>query len=197
MLIAEVAVDGTMRQASSAGFRKIANFIFGNNTPAAAADGDGTSSEKIAMTSPVRMEIEGSKQRSDKEVIAMTSPVRMDMAGTESLSNDDSGSVRMSFVMPSKYTAASLPKPKTSDVIITEVPSHVAAALTFRGHIRGRQLVEKKKQELLALMKAEGLVPKGDLKLYQYHPPFTYGWQRVNEVLFEVDEEAKSAAASR
>eukprot|EP00878_Enallax_costatus_P014862 GHUV01015557.1.p1 GENE.GHUV01015557.1~~GHUV01015557.1.p1 ORF type:complete len:191 (+),score=60.85 GHUV01015557.1:456-1028(+) len=189
MLIAEVTVNGTMREASSAGFKKIANFIFGNNSPANGAAG---SSEKIAMTSPVRMEIEGSK-KSDKEVIAMTSPVRMDMGGTESLSNDAKGEVKMSFVMPSKYTKESLPKPKTGDVSITEVPGHVAAVLTFRGHIRGRKLVEKKKQELLDLMQAEGLVPKGDVKLYQYHPPFTYGWQRVNEVLFDIEDKSAKA----
>lgn len=28
---------------------------------------------------------------------------------------------------------------------------------------------------------------------YQYHPPFTWGWQRLNEVLFEVQEAAAAA----
>ncbi|WIA14919.1 hypothetical protein OEZ85_001632 [Tetradesmus obliquus] len=183
MLIAEVAVGGTMRQASSSGFRKIANFIFGNNTAA------GQGSEKIAMTSPVRMEIEGSKKKQgSSQAIAMTSPVIMEMAGTESLPNDAAGDVKMSFVMPSKYDAATLPKPNNPDVQIKEVPGHTAAVLTFRGHVRGRELVERKKQELAALLAAEGLVPVGEVKLYQYHPPFTYGWQRVNEVLFEVKE---------
>lgn len=57
---------------------------------------------------------------------------------------------------------------------------------------RGRSIVQQKKQELLELIKAEGLVPVGDVKLYQYHPPFTFGLQRVNEVLFEVKEAARS-----
>lgn len=60
----------------------------------------------------------------------------MDMAGSESLSNDERGDAVMSFVMPSKYTKESLPKPNNPDVKIVEVPSHLAAALTFRGHIR-------------------------------------------------------------
>jgi hypothetical protein len=60
----------------------------------------------------------------------------MEMAGTESLSNDAAGDVMMSFVMPSKYTKDTLPKPKNPDVAIIEVPSHLAAALTFRGHVR-------------------------------------------------------------
>jgi hypothetical protein len=33
-----------------------------------------------------------------------------------------------------------------------QVPGHTAAVLTFRGHVRGRDLVEKKKQELTALL---------------------------------------------
>lgn len=65
-----------------------------------------------------------------------SSPVRMDMSGSEALSNDASGDVLMSFVMPSKFTKATLPQPRDSDVRIKEVPSHLAAALTFRGHIR-------------------------------------------------------------
>eukprot|EP00775_Hariotina_reticulata_P002437 gene2437-2740_t len=55
----------------------------------------------------------------------------------------------MSFVMPSKYTQDTLPRPNNPDVKIVE---------------------------------AEGLEPVGDVQLYQYHPPFTYGWQR-NEFL--------------
>jgi hypothetical protein len=38
------------------------------------------------------------------------------------------------------------------------------------------------------MSQAEGLVPQGNVVLNQYHPPFTYGWQRVNEVCFEVRE---------
>jgi hypothetical protein len=49
-----------MRESSSAGFRKIANFIFGNNSAAAnAPSGSGKQGEAIAMTSPVRMQLQG------------------------------------------------------------------------------------------------------------------------------------------
>lgn len=43
---------------------------------------------------------------------------------------------------------------------------------------------------------AEGLAPEGDVTLYQYHPPFTYGWQRVNEVLFRVAGAGAGAGAA-
>lgn len=178
MLVAEVEVEGTMREASSNGFRKIAKFIFGGNTKA-----EGSGSEPVAMTSPVRQELMG-----PSEPIAMTSPVVMSMGGTEQLAPDASGVVKMSFVMPSKYTKDTLPRPNDPSVEIKEVPGHTVAALSFRGQIRNRQVVEDKKKQLLEIMKAEGLEPEGNVTLLQYHPPFTYGWQRVNEVLFNVKQ---------
>jgi len=61
-----------MRESSSAGFRKIAKFIFGGNSPAGAA-GASSKGENIAMTSPVRMEIQGTDSSSSgSSKIAMT-----------------------------------------------------------------------------------------------------------------------------
>lgn len=51
ILIAETLVEGDMDEASSKGFRLIADFIFGNNQIADASTG-----EKIAMTAPVTVE---------------------------------------------------------------------------------------------------------------------------------------------
>ncbi|KAI8468954.1 MAG: SOUL hem-binding protein [Monoraphidium minutum] len=181
MLIAEVEVDGTMREASSSGFRKIARFIFGGNTKA----GGGGGGESVSMTSPVRQEL---VDKPPSEPIAMTSPVVMAMGGSEGLPQDAAGKVLMSFVMPSKYTKDTLPRPNDDSVAIKEVPAHTVAALTFRGHVRDRAAVEAKKRQLLDILKAEGLAPEGDVTLMQYHPPFTYGWQRVNEVTFRVRE---------
>ncbi|GBF93060.1 hypothetical protein Rsub_05671 [Raphidocelis subcapitata] len=177
MLVAEVEVEGNMRETSSQGFRKIARFIFGANT---AAGGGG--SQAVAMTSPVREELMPS------EAVAMTSPVVMAMGGSESLGADEKGTVRMSFVMPSKYTKETLPRPNDPSVEIKEVPAHTVAALTFRGQVRNRTVVEQRKQQLLEILKAEGITPEGAVQLNQYHPPFTYGIQRVNEVLFRIKE---------
>jgi hypothetical protein len=51
MLVAETVVDGDMDEASTRGFRKIADFIFGNNQSAQTGG-----SAKIAMTAPVTQE---------------------------------------------------------------------------------------------------------------------------------------------
>lgn len=197
MLIAEVEVDGTMKEATSGGFTKIARFIFGQNTRADGAGGG----EVVAMTSPVQQELlpKGPSEpiamtspvvmsMGPSEPIAMTSPVVMSMAGTEALPRDAPGKARMSFVMPSKYNKETLPRPNDGSVEIVEVPAKTVASLSFRGQIRHRSVVEERKKQLLQIMQAEGLAPEGNVTLLQYHPPFTYGIQRVNEVQFVVKE---------
>jgi len=49
MIVAEVEVSGARKQAINAGFRLIADYIFGNNSP----------SKKIAMTAPVSQQSAG------------------------------------------------------------------------------------------------------------------------------------------
>ena len=61
LIVAEVLVDGDMKQASSKGFKLIADYIIGNNK-SKTGDKIGTS-EKISMTAPVTMQKEASKWR--------------------------------------------------------------------------------------------------------------------------------------
>jgi hypothetical protein len=56
-IVAETRVSGSLDKASSAGFRLIANYIFGNNTSRTGG------SEKISMTAPVSMEQTGEQWR--------------------------------------------------------------------------------------------------------------------------------------
>ncbi|GAB4823358.1 hypothetical protein N2152v2_010404 [Parachlorella kessleri] len=174
-LVAEVVVQGTdMRGALSDGFRQIAGFIFGKNT-AAGSEG----SEKVAMTAPVTLQVKDSSAGSEK--IAMTAPVAAEMKGD--------GSYKVSFIMPSKYTKDTLPRPNNPNVHIKEVPGHTMAAITFGGNSPRENTVEQYKRRLLDLLEEAGLEPKGDeVFLYQYHPPFAPGWMRENEVLLPVKE---------
>ena len=75
-IVAEVVVKGDFEDASSAAFRKLFNYISGDNT----------GREKVAMTAP-----ESQKPKSEK--IAMTSPVTMSLED----------SMTMMFMVP-KYT---------------------------------------------------------------------------------------------
>lgn len=40
--------------------------------------------------------------------------------------------------------------------VAVQVPAHTVAALSFRGHVRNRTIVEAKKQQLLDIMKVCG-----------------------------------------
>lgn len=63
-VLASVTIQGNARQAASAGFRKLAGYIFGGNAPG----------EKIAMTVPVGQVPEG-----DHFEITFTMPARFDL----------------------------------------------------------------------------------------------------------------------
>jgi len=125
------------------------------------------------MTSPVTLEATSQK-------IAMTAPV------TAEASQEDS--YKVTFIMPSHYTKDTLPKPKNENVGIIEVPARTMAALQWRGRSPSEETTRARAAELKAAMKEAGLVPKGNMHLWQYHPPFAPAWMRRNEVLFEVEE---------
>lgn len=161
MIVAETEVAGDLWGASNDGFRVIAGYIFGNN--ASVTQGG---AEKIAMTAPVTMEA-----RSEK--IAMTAPVTTESAD---------GRYRMHFVMPSRYTMATLPRPKDDRVKLREVPPQRMAVVKFSG-LSGEGKVKEKTDELLAWMKAEGLEAGGAPQLARYDPPWTIPFLRRNEVM--------------
>ena len=99
MLVAETLVDGDMDDAGSIGFRKIADYIFGNNQVQT-----GTSSTKIAMTAPVTMEPQSQK-------IAMTAPVALIPIENIGASKQ----WRVQLPLPSPVTLNTLPTAKNPE----------------------------------------------------------------------------------
>lgn len=176
-LVAEVTLSNVsdMKEALSSGFRQIAGFIFGKNVAPT-----GVGNEKVAMTSPVTLE---STQEPQSAKIAMTSPVAAEKSAE--------GAYKVSFIMPSKYTLETLPKPLNENVKIYQVPARTMAALTWNGPSPREQKMAQKLSELKEILKAEGLEVANDKShLWQYHPPFAFPFQRVNEVLLEVNVNA-------
>lgn len=188
MLIAEATVtDLPLRESMGEGFKKVAKFIFGGNKAAQ----NNTKSESIAMTAPVRMSMpEGQSTK-----IAMTAPVRTEIASSDESSGSSKSVYKISFTMPSKYTKETLPVPDNSELEIKEVPPHRAVAITFGGPSPSAQVIESKRQELLAAAKEHGLTTKGDVLVYQYHPPFAPSFVRLNEVLYEIEDKDTDVAA--
>ena len=200
-IVAETTVPsgpdaGGMRGAMNGGFRSVAGYIFGGNSKAGTS-----SSESVAMTSPVRAE---------PVQLSMTAPVRAVPGGAAGAE-----SYKVSFVMPRKYTLATLPTPKDPRVQLREEPPHLAAALAFRRAARNHRPAlpapsvrgsdwaradpsrsgspdegewQRRQRELEAILTAEGLQPEpGAAPLYyQYYPPFVPAWMRLCEVLLRV-----------
>ena len=159
-LIAEVVVDGDMDEASSKGFRLIADYIFGNNqTPGSEQQ------SKIAMTAPVTVEPQSSK-------IAMTAPVTATRW-------------RVHFVMPSQYTLANIPKPKNKAVSLRELPSKYFVVHSYSGFNTAAR-VQTKTDETLAWATQQSLRVVGTPQLARYDPPWTLPMFRRNEIMLEV-----------
>ncbi|MDG1453457.1 MAG: heme-binding protein [Methylophilaceae bacterium] len=167
-IIAETTLSGDLDAASSAGFKLIADYIFGNN--AALAGGN----EKISMTAPVTMEATTNKPSK----ISMTAPVSMAPADGQGEFNQ----WRMHFVMPSEYTMDTLPKPNNPAVILREMPNSHYAVHRF-SWFAGEEKVKQKTKELLAWMKSNNITPTGKAELARYNPPWTLPFLRRNEIM--------------
>jgi hypothetical protein len=161
MIVAETLVEGDMDQASSQGFRLLADYIFGNNRSRT-----GSTNAKIAMTSPVTMQ-------PSRERIAMTAPVGLEARD---------GQWRVHFVMPASYTMETLPVPNDARVSLRELPEQKVAAVVFSG-MAGEAKVNAKTKAILAWMDERGLKPAASPQLARYNPPWTLPSFRRNEIL--------------
>jgi hypothetical protein len=169
LIVAEVKVGGDLDAASSQGFRLIAAYIFGSNEV----------SEKISMTAPVGIE---SSDQNKSAKIAMTAPVIIE---SNMLPVGAVNQWTVSFVMPSEYTMASLPKPINPQIKISEVPAEKRAAITFSGFYN-EEKVQEKTQALRDWIRAKNLKPIGEPQFARYNPPWTLPFMRRNEILIQV-----------
>lgn len=163
LIVAEVTVIGTQKEASQAGFRRLAGYIFGGN------DGG----RRIAMTTPV------TKERKDQAVgrkIAMTAPVTQ--IGSK-------GDWIVRFTMPSDLTMSDLPAPNDKRVTLKALPATRQAVLHFSG-LTGEAKVAKETANLLAAISEHKLSPVGAVSLARYNPPWTPWFLRRNEVMVSV-----------
>ena len=172
ILVAEVEVEGDMDEASSKGFRLIADFIFGNNR---APNPEGRS--KIAMTAPVTVEPVST-------AMAMTYPVTVE---PQSMARDMRAAHkwRVHFVMPSQYSLASIPQPVNEAVTLKEIPSKYFVVHKYSG-LNTLSRVQEKTEQTLQWAKEKSLTALGSPKLSRYDPPWTLPMFRRNEILLEI-----------
>ena len=160
-IVAEVIVNGGFEDASGAAFRKLFNYISGDNS----------GRDKIAMTTPVA-------QKAGPEKIAMTSPVGQRKSGEN---------WAVSFMMPAVYTMDSIPLPDDPSVILREVPAHRAAAIRYSG-TWSEKGYKKQLAILQEWMQAENLEAAGEPVWARYNAPFTPWFMRRNEILIPYSE---------
>lgn len=173
MLVAETTVEGDMDEASNKGFRKIADYIFGNNQSAQSGN-----AAKIAMTAPVTLEPQSEK-------IAMTAPVTLSATGQEP-GMAASNKWRVHFVMPSQYTLSNIPQPKNPDVKLREIPGKLFAVNSYSG-FNTQARVQSKTDELSAWVLTQKMKALSSPQLSRYDPPWTLPMFRRNEIMIEVE----------
>lgn len=110
------------------------------------------------------------------EKIAMTAPVTQ---------KEDGGSWTIQFIMPSGYDLTRLPKPAGTDVTLREMPPAKRAAIRFSGWWSD-ELFREKDEALRAWLTAKGLSTTGTPTFAYYNDPFTPGFLRRNEILYDL-----------
>ena len=162
-ILAQVQVQGDFDDATSRGFKVLADYIFGNNL---SLDGN----TKINMTAPVVLE-------PISELIDMTAPV---------LAVGENEEWVVSFVMPKKYSLDTLPKPNNKDIRISSLPPEKYAVVVFSGLVR-----ESNYDEQIILLNNfvanNNLVTVGKVQIARYNPPWTLPFFRRNELMIRVN----------
>ena len=161
-ILAQVSVLGDFNEATSKGFKLLADFIFGNNI---SIDG----SSKIDMTAPVVVE-------PVSEIINMTAPVI-----TEGINNE----WVVSFVMPKEYSLSTLPKPNNKNITITRLPAEKYAVIVFSGLVRKSNYDEQVKLLKKFILK-KNLKTIGLIQIARYNPPWTLPFFRRNELMIRI-----------
>jgi len=160
-LVAEVAMQGTLKESLNKGFRILFDYIRGNNERR----------ETIEMTAPVLQET-----KAKSEEIKMTAPVLQEERGN--------GYV-ISFVMPKDYSLETLPRPKDPRVLLREVKGRKVAALRFTWYA-SEKVTRKKTEALAELLRNDGDQAASPYRTAQYNPPWAIPFLRRNEILVDI-----------
>ena len=161
LLVAETVVEGSRDDASTAGFRRLAAYIFGGNRGATS----------IAMTAPVT--------QTPGQKIEMTAPVAQ--TATEGKQ------WVIQFTMPSSFTSLEqLPVPNDSTVTLRATPKRTVAVIQYSGVWSESNFSTHLATLTAGLVKA-GLTPHGTATWARYDPPWKPWFLRTNEIHLTVD----------
>jgi effector-binding domain-containing protein len=163
-IVAETEVDGTLEDSGGKAFKRLFDYISGENR----------SREKIAMTTPVT-------QKPSSEKIAMTAPVGQQRTV---------GGWMVSFTMPMSYTLDALPVPENPDVRLRQIPARRMASVRYSGTWSEKRYL-RYLQKLESWIAKNRFRILGEPVWARYNPPFTPWFLRRNEILIPVDSDIK------
>ncbi len=167
-LVATTRSEGDYKHASNRGFRRLFDYISGNNS----------GREKIAMTAPVLQE-----QAAAGEKIAMTAPV---------LQAQDAQGWTMSFVLPANYTMQTVPRPLHDRVTLHEVPATHVAVLRYSWGTSAAKITRLGHALLAWLATHNRYAVMSEPRSARYDPPWTLPFFRRNEIHVDVRRHPRS-----
>jgi hypothetical protein len=119
------------------------------------------------------------------ESISMTAPVTQTPTDANANANT-SDTWRVRFIMPSKYTLETLPKPAGANVSLQTLPAMRRAAVQFSG-VATDDLIATKEADLRAWLASKKMASVGAPHYAYYNDPFTPGPLRRNEVMLDLN----------
>lgn len=164
MIIAEVSQKGERYEAINAGFRVLAEYIFGGNK----------GEKKLEMTAPVTQQA----QKDAGQKIAMTAPVIQQKTETKD-------EWKVSFVMPSEYKLDDLPVPNDDRIKFVTIPAHKKAVIRFSGFNTDANLKEHQ-EKLVSWMSKNNIRASGNPVYAFYNPPWTPFFLKRNEIMIDI-----------
>lgn len=160
----EIVDVESWKDASNEGFRRLFNYITGDNNGEA----------KIAMTAPVQQ----SKIQAEDVRINQAEPLEVG-AGW-----------KVGFMLPSSYSMIDAPMPEDERITIRMVPEKLVAAIRYSGRWTTRNF-DKYESRLMGALSEENIETLGEPETAFYNPPFIPPFMRRNEILVEVSRHPK------
>lgn len=121
--------------------------------------------------------IGGSNEEGKK--IAMTTPV------INELTNNG---ITTEFVLPFDKLDSKFPEPNDERITFKEYVNESFASIKFSGSVN-EELIQEKMKLLFEWIKEKDYIPKGNVILARYNPPFIPGMFKKNEILIPVEVE--------
>lgn len=159
VLVAEARVEAGFEEAGTRGFKLLARYVSGANQ---------------SRTSAARMSFDTPWTPSLK--IGRTAPV---------CQVQSPWGFMIQFVMPARFTLASLPKPDDARVLLRELPPRRLAVRRYSG-CWTESLYHQHRRALVAALKKDGVHTTGGPVFARFDSPFVPWFLRRNEIWMEV-----------